>query len=217
MTLTERLSEYVRACFTGLWIESHEHQDALVEIAQLCRDEDWRLAVWDIDRGLQINGQNDAVELVAPLNQQFSAETGRQLAPFGSFSIEDVDRGDTLRVTVTASASSGATGILTNNTNASSTTNDNTAAITFEGSRADVETDLRNLIYTAPNENLGDAVREVTLTLEVTDAIGLRIPAPGRQTAEETARATGDGAGGSALGRGAEAQASVGGELEEGG
>ena len=60
MTLTERLSEYVRACFTGLWIESHEHQDALVEIAQLCHQEDWRLAVWDIDQGLQINGRNDA-------------------------------------------------------------------------------------------------------------------------------------------------------------
>ena len=38
MTLAERLAEYVRACFTGLWIESHEHDDALAEIAQLCRE-----------------------------------------------------------------------------------------------------------------------------------------------------------------------------------
>ena len=44
MSLTERLSEMVRACFTGLWIESHEHEDALAEIAQLCRNEEWRLA-----------------------------------------------------------------------------------------------------------------------------------------------------------------------------
>ena len=57
MPLTDRLAEYVRACFTGLWIESHEHADALIEIAQLCRDENWRLAVWDIDQGLQISGQ----------------------------------------------------------------------------------------------------------------------------------------------------------------
>ena len=54
MTLAERLAEYVRACFTGIWIESHEHDDALAEIARLCRQEDWRLAMWDIDRGLRV-------------------------------------------------------------------------------------------------------------------------------------------------------------------
>ena len=56
MSLTERLAEYVRACFTGLWIESHEHQDALIAIAQLCRQEDWRLATWDIEQGLRVPG-----------------------------------------------------------------------------------------------------------------------------------------------------------------
>ena len=60
MPLAQHLSEYIRAAFTGLWVESHEHQDALTEIAQLCRDEDWRLAVWDIDQGLQIPGQDNA-------------------------------------------------------------------------------------------------------------------------------------------------------------
>ncbi|HWL08202.1 MAG TPA: AAA family ATPase [Planctomicrobium sp.] len=53
MTLAEQLGEYVRACFTGIWIESHEHPDALAEIAQLCRQEDWKLLTWDIDQGLQ--------------------------------------------------------------------------------------------------------------------------------------------------------------------
>ena len=48
MQLANRLSEYVRACFTGIWIESHEHQDALTEIATLCREEQWQLATWDI-------------------------------------------------------------------------------------------------------------------------------------------------------------------------
>ena len=57
MSLTERVSEYVRACFTGIWIESHEHDDALAEMAALCRQENWRLAVWDVDRGLQVSGQ----------------------------------------------------------------------------------------------------------------------------------------------------------------
>jgi ATPase family associated with various cellular activities (AAA) len=57
MTLSQRLAEYVRACFTGLWIESHEHEDALAEIARLCHAEKWRLATWDIDRGLLVGKQ----------------------------------------------------------------------------------------------------------------------------------------------------------------
>ena len=57
MNLAERLREYIQACFTGLWIESHEHEDALAAIAQLCRDEDWRLATWDVDAGLGVPGQ----------------------------------------------------------------------------------------------------------------------------------------------------------------
>ncbi|MCE9607059.1 MAG: hypothetical protein K8U03_19410 [Planctomycetia bacterium] len=56
MPLAQSLTEYIRACFTGIWIESHEHQDALAEIAGLCRRESWRLATWDIDRGLDVGG-----------------------------------------------------------------------------------------------------------------------------------------------------------------
>lgn len=52
MSLLQQLQEYVRACFTSIWVESHEHDDALAEIAALCRQEDWRLVVWDVDRGL---------------------------------------------------------------------------------------------------------------------------------------------------------------------
>lgn len=53
MTLSERLKEYVQACFTGIWIESQEHQDALAEISQLCRRENWRWATWDLEHGLR--------------------------------------------------------------------------------------------------------------------------------------------------------------------
>lgn len=56
MKLREQLGEYVRACFTGLWIESHEHAEALREIAELCRDEQWDLSRWDITTGLSNNG-----------------------------------------------------------------------------------------------------------------------------------------------------------------
>jgi hypothetical protein len=52
MTLCACLAEYISACFTGLWIQSHEHDDALREIAHLCRDQDWRLATWNIEQGL---------------------------------------------------------------------------------------------------------------------------------------------------------------------
>ncbi|HMC12207.1 MAG TPA: AAA family ATPase, partial [Pirellulaceae bacterium] len=56
MSLAHRLAELVQACFTGLWIQSHEHEDALAEIAQLCQREAWRLGVWDVERGLAVAG-----------------------------------------------------------------------------------------------------------------------------------------------------------------
>ena len=62
MSLTQRLAEYVSACFTGLWIQSFEHDDALREIAQMCRDHDWKLAVWDLAQGLQIPGSEQPVD-----------------------------------------------------------------------------------------------------------------------------------------------------------
>ena len=71
MLLSERLSEYVRACFTGLWIESHEHQDALSEIAGLCCDEKWRLAVWDVASGLLLGGPDGDV---SPANRDAGQE-----------------------------------------------------------------------------------------------------------------------------------------------
>jgi hypothetical protein len=57
MTLGTRLTELVQACFTGIWIQSHEHEDALTEIAQICKQKSWQLASWDIDQGLCIAGK----------------------------------------------------------------------------------------------------------------------------------------------------------------
>lgn len=59
MTLAERLAETVRACFAGIWIQSCEHEDALLEIARLCRDERWDLLNWDIDQGLWSSGSSE--------------------------------------------------------------------------------------------------------------------------------------------------------------
>lgn len=52
MKLAERLRELVRARFTGIYICSPDHDDALDEIASLCRGECWALATWDVERGL---------------------------------------------------------------------------------------------------------------------------------------------------------------------
>ena len=89
MSLKQHLAEYISACFTGLWIQSHEHDDALAEIAQMCRDESWRLAVWDIERGLHLPGQansqtadvggNDPLAAIRSLNALASADSSALL------------------------------------------------------------------------------------------------------------------------------------------
>ena len=56
MLLSQQLDEYIAACFTGLWVQSYEHDDAIREIGQLCHERSWRIALWDIDRGLQVPG-----------------------------------------------------------------------------------------------------------------------------------------------------------------
>ena len=56
MLLSQQLDEYIAACFTGLWVQSFEHDDAIREIGQLCHERQWKLAVWDIDQGLQLPG-----------------------------------------------------------------------------------------------------------------------------------------------------------------
>lgn len=52
MSLTTSLAEYICAAFSGLYVQTFEPDEALREIADLCRQQQWRLTVWDIDRGL---------------------------------------------------------------------------------------------------------------------------------------------------------------------
>ena len=79
--LSRKLTEYIAAAFTGIWIQSFEHEDALAEIAKLCRQHEWSLAVWDVDRGLQAGdensqstGMNDPVAAIKSINALASAE-----------------------------------------------------------------------------------------------------------------------------------------------
>lgn len=67
-TLGLRMTELVRACFTGVCIKSYEPDDAIAELLQLCRDENWSLMTWDLAQGLKGFGDTStASELVDPI------------------------------------------------------------------------------------------------------------------------------------------------------
>lgn len=67
MSLTDKLREYITAAFSGIWVHSYEHEDARLEVAQLCRNEKWSMATWDVDRGLQVPGRPAATTANDPL------------------------------------------------------------------------------------------------------------------------------------------------------
>ena len=52
-TLSTRLHELISACFTGVWIQTHEPHEAAREITDMCRAENWRLGIWNCDSGVQ--------------------------------------------------------------------------------------------------------------------------------------------------------------------
>ena len=65
--LKQQLKQLVSACFTGIWIETFEFQETLSEIAQLCRDEEWIGAIWDVNSGLRVGNGEPASEATDPL------------------------------------------------------------------------------------------------------------------------------------------------------
>lgn len=84
MSLSKRLAEYIAAAFTGIWIQSHEHHDAIGEIARLCQEKHWSLAVWDVDRGLQSGNQGvdaagDPVAAIRSINAMASKDSSAVL------------------------------------------------------------------------------------------------------------------------------------------
>ena len=52
-TLASRLHELISACFTGIWVQTHEPHEATREITDLCRQEGWRVGAWNCDSGVQ--------------------------------------------------------------------------------------------------------------------------------------------------------------------
>src|SRR4051794_19205226 len=54
MKLTEQLTDYIHAAFTGLWVQTHEPDEAEREIIQHARTQQWKVAVWDVANGLRL-------------------------------------------------------------------------------------------------------------------------------------------------------------------
>ena len=59
--LTTRLHELISACFTGIWIQTHEPHEAAREITELCRQEGWRIGTWNCDSGVQFPVEQIAI------------------------------------------------------------------------------------------------------------------------------------------------------------
>ena len=67
MSLSDQLGEYVAACFTGIYITSHEQAEAIREISQLAHERGWSLSTWNIASGLQVGGQEAGEPVNDPL------------------------------------------------------------------------------------------------------------------------------------------------------
>lgn len=66
MSLPEQIDDYVRAGNTALWVESHEHEEALAEIMALCKTNQWVLFSWDAVDGMQSIGTGVQITWTRP-------------------------------------------------------------------------------------------------------------------------------------------------------
>jgi hypothetical protein len=60
MKLTDQLTDYINAAFTGLWVLTSEPDEAEREIVQQARQLKWKIAVWDVASGLRFPGNPGA-------------------------------------------------------------------------------------------------------------------------------------------------------------
>jgi hypothetical protein len=56
LCLNTLIRDYIAASFSGLWIQTHEPDEAVLELTQLCRENSWHLATWDLQQGLVTSG-----------------------------------------------------------------------------------------------------------------------------------------------------------------
>ncbi|MBX3421776.1 MAG: AAA family ATPase [Pirellulaceae bacterium] len=84
--LKDQLWEYIRAGFSGLWIQTHETSEALLEITELAQQKKLQLVRWNLDQGTQLlNGQltvqsnHDPLSVVRSLGSIESSENNTLL------------------------------------------------------------------------------------------------------------------------------------------
>jgi len=56
MKLTEEITDYIHAAFTGIWVVTREPDEAERELIQHAQEKNWRIAVWDVANGLRLPG-----------------------------------------------------------------------------------------------------------------------------------------------------------------
>jgi hypothetical protein len=54
MKLSEQITDYVHAAFSGLWIRTSEPDEAEREIVQHAKEKQWKVAAWDVANGLRV-------------------------------------------------------------------------------------------------------------------------------------------------------------------
>lgn len=62
MKLADQLTDYINACFTGLWVQTYEADEAEREIIRHAQQKKWKIASWDVANGLRIPGARAAPE-----------------------------------------------------------------------------------------------------------------------------------------------------------
>ncbi len=58
MTLATVLTDYINACFIGLWVQTLEPDEAEREITRHALEQRWKLAVWDVANGIRLPAAN---------------------------------------------------------------------------------------------------------------------------------------------------------------
>jgi hypothetical protein len=59
LSLADQLTDYINAAFSGLWVLTHEPDEAEKELTRLAERQHWRLAFWDIAAGLRLPSRGD--------------------------------------------------------------------------------------------------------------------------------------------------------------
>jgi hypothetical protein len=66
LSLTEQMTDYIHAAFTGLWVQTHEPDEAERELTRLvAKNDKWRIAVWDVASGVRLPGNPEAPQVGA--------------------------------------------------------------------------------------------------------------------------------------------------------